>query len=211
MSKTCDFRVRCTKRCNDETTFTIGKVYRVKNGVITSDEGFKFNAWSIYGSTFENLKNWFKNYYTFELVSNQNIKITTDGKTTTAQFYEDGKLINEACSKCSPEDEFNFGTGANIALQRLLEDMDNSKGDKVIIGKPLTTDELKKLHNRCVWLSSLDDNKKEEFKGSLCDWYIVDVKNNKLVNLKTNSYYNLNSNDTYFGFRAYLTAPEFIK
>ena len=47
------------------------------------------------------------------------IVITTDGKVTTAKLYEDGKNVKTATAKCSPEDTFDFGIGAKLALERL--------------------------------------------------------------------------------------------
>lgn len=47
------------------------------------------------------------------------IVITTDGKVTTAKLYEDGKTVKTATAKCSPEDTFDFGVGAKLALERL--------------------------------------------------------------------------------------------
>ena len=47
------------------------------------------------------------------------ITITTDGKTTVATLYENGRPKDSATTKCSPDDEFNFVTGAKLALERL--------------------------------------------------------------------------------------------
>lgn len=54
------------------------------------------------------------------VVDNRKIVITTDGKTTLARLYEDNKVIKSAEAKCSPDDKFNFTTGAKIAFERLL-------------------------------------------------------------------------------------------
>ena len=51
---------------------------------------------------------------------NQKIVITTDGKTTLARLYEDGKIVKKATAKCHADDEFNFNTGAEIAFNRLI-------------------------------------------------------------------------------------------
>lgn len=49
------------------------------------------------------------------------IVITTDGiKTVTAKLYEGKKVIKTAEAKCSPEDEFDFGIGAALTIERLL-------------------------------------------------------------------------------------------
>ena len=48
------------------------------------------------------------------------IVITTDGKTTTAKLYENNKVIKTATANCSPEDEFDFKVGAELAVNRLI-------------------------------------------------------------------------------------------
>lgn len=71
------------------------------------------------------------------------IHISSDGKTTTAKFYVNGKVVREAEAKCHPEDRFNFHTGAEVAFDRLWEkkqklDLKNLKaGDKVRVKKDL--------------------------------------------------------------------------
>ena len=214
MSKNYDFRVRCTGyEQMSEKYFTIGKVYRVKDGILTSDAGFKYDAWNYHGKTFKNLKNWFSGYYTFELVEDYpTIVITTDGKTTTAKkYYPDGR-VDVGVAECHPEDTFDFDIGVKVALERLFGSDKSPKEDcKVKTGIHLTTDELKKMHNRCVWLSDLNSYCAEYFTTKWCGWFVVDVENEKLVRLADGSRYCLNSNDRPCGFRAYLSAPEFIK
>ena len=68
-----------------------------------------------------------------EAVEMPKIVITTDGKTTTAKLYEDGKVIKTAEAICSPEDEFNFMIGARLASDRLR--VKYKKGDKVKVVK----------------------------------------------------------------------------
>lgn len=51
--------------------------------------------------------------------------ITSDGKTTTARYYENEKKVSEAKSVCHEEDEFDFNTGAVIALTRAVKGIDN--------------------------------------------------------------------------------------
>ncbi len=46
--------------------------------------------------------------------------ITTDGETTLARLYNDKKVTKTAQAKCSPDDEFDFMTGAKIAFDRLI-------------------------------------------------------------------------------------------
>lgn len=55
------------------------------------------------------------------LANNDKIVITTNGKETLARLYEGNKVIKSATAKCSPDDTFNFETGAKIAFDRLVE------------------------------------------------------------------------------------------
>lgn len=57
-----------------------------------------------------------------ERVDNHKIVITTDGKTTLARLYANNRVIKSAEAKCSPDDKFDFSTGAKIAFERLTAD-----------------------------------------------------------------------------------------
>ena len=48
------------------------------------------------------------------------IVITGDGKTTLARLYYGNCVIRRAEAKCSPEDTYDFATGANLAYDRLM-------------------------------------------------------------------------------------------
>ena len=62
------------------------------------------------------------------------IIITTDGKTTTARYYNGKQLIQSAEAKRSPRDIFDFMTGAKIAMDRLIAMKDEIQvGDRVEI------------------------------------------------------------------------------
>lgn len=56
-----------------------------------------------------------------EPVNSQKIVITTDGTETLARLYEGKKVVKTATAKCSPDDTFDFETGARIAFDRLIE------------------------------------------------------------------------------------------
>lgn len=49
------------------------------------------------------------------------IVITTDGRETLARLYDGNKVIKTATAKCSPDDKFDFETGATIAFDRLFD------------------------------------------------------------------------------------------
>jgi hypothetical protein len=46
---------------------------------------------------------------------------TADGKTTLARLYEGDEVIRSAEAKCSPDDNFKFEVGAELAFNRLLK------------------------------------------------------------------------------------------
>lgn len=79
-----------------------------------------------------------------ELINDNKIVITTNGKEVLARLYGGNKVIKTATAKCSPEDTFNFETGAKLAYDRLMTttpsaEVETSKykaGDKVkVIGR----------------------------------------------------------------------------
>ena len=72
----------------------------------------------------------------FELLQNQKIVITTDGKETLARLYEDNKVVKKATAKCSPEDTFDFKKGADLAYERLMEEQKYFMGKAVCIKAP---------------------------------------------------------------------------
>jgi hypothetical protein len=77
------------------------------------------------------------------------ILITTDGKTTTARLLEGKKTIKSAKAKCSPDDEFDFKTGAKIAFQRLM-------GEPVVEDKPepkLYNGKVVCIHSEGSWFT----------------------------------------------------------
>ena len=104
-----------------------------------------------------------------EAVKNENkIVITTDGTTTRAALYDGHKLIKEAKAICSKDDTFDFGTGANIAFERLTaKPAVKAKPKKEL--KPLNTkifvldgdDTLKSSH-----IYEVKDGKIRSFIGS---------------------------------------------
>lgn len=50
----------------------------------------------------------------------EKVVILRDGNTVTAAQYIDGVKVNAGVAKCSPEDSFDFGTGAKIAFDRMF-------------------------------------------------------------------------------------------
>ena len=64
-----------------------------------------------------------------EPVNKKKIIITSDGKETLARLYDGYEVIKSAIAKCSPEETFDFETGARIAFDRLV-------GEKPVEEKP---------------------------------------------------------------------------
>lgn len=84
----------------------------------------------------------------FDLVTecNQKIVITSDGTTTLARLYEGKNVVKTAEAKCCPNDEFDFQTGAKLAIDRLLEkylDWDAFKAGKIAV--KVTKDNFKEF------------------------------------------------------------------
>lgn len=48
------------------------------------------------------------------------IVITTEGNTVLARLYEGKKVLEETKATCSKDDKFVFGTGAQLAFDRLM-------------------------------------------------------------------------------------------
>lgn len=73
----------------------------------------------------------------FEPVTVQKIVITTDGTETLARLYDGNEVIKSATAKCSPEDTFDFNTGAKLAFERLIgeEKKEKEKPFKFKVGK----------------------------------------------------------------------------
>lgn len=105
-----------------------------------NDYGITTNGWQ--GVVTETAENWFSAkgkdtlgrdyvftrlmYSGFDLakerIEQEKIVIVTDGRNTTAMMYKDGKKVRTSMSKCSPDDKFDFATGARIAFERLIGD-----------------------------------------------------------------------------------------
>lgn len=71
------------------------------------------------------------------------IHISSDGKTTTARFYVNGKLVRTAEANCHPDDRFNFKTGAEVAFDRLFEKQRKEKNAKVDLNNPKPGDKVR--------------------------------------------------------------------
>lgn len=75
----------------------------------------------------------------------EKIVITTDGKTTLARLYENGKVTKTAEAKCSPSDKFDFAVGAKLAFERLNE---KTEPKKLFNGKAVC---IEKTNDYCAY------------------------------------------------------------
>lgn len=62
--------------------------------------------------------------------------IYAQGNTVTAKLVEDKKITDSAVAKCSPDDSFDVLVGAQIALQRLVE----QQGSKFVLNTKMFKD-----------------------------------------------------------------------
>lgn len=126
--------------------FEIGKMYRVGGDCVETGNVIKItNGYESLGtmryaySTVSGKKPW-KNAEFFdkgsifakslvpvvqykkpEILSREpKIVVMRDGIRVTASWYEGGKKVAAGVAKCSPEDTFDFATGARIAFDRLM-------------------------------------------------------------------------------------------
>lgn len=134
--------VRCKGYKSSERYFTVGKVYEWEDGNLTNDNGFTYDNFMCDGA---DPKEWsLSAWYDFEVVKDQKIVITTDGKETLARLYEDNNVIKTATARCAPDDTFDFATGAKLAFDRLM-------GVAETADKPMTCREkLAKEKPECV-------------------------------------------------------------
>lgn len=73
------------------------------------------------------------------------IVITSDGKTTLARLYENGKVTKTAKAECSPGDKFDFTVGAKLAFERLNE---KTEPKKFFNGKAVC---IEKFNDNCAY------------------------------------------------------------
>lgn len=78
----------------------------------------------------------------YNLVSRkQELHVTSDGTTTHAVLKEGGKVVKRARADCDPRDEFDFETGARLAIDRVFGKEEEKKepeykfniGDYVVV------------------------------------------------------------------------------
>lgn len=82
----------------------------------------KFKVGDKVGGKIEETR-WFDDYMlepATRPVKPQEIHITTDGLTTHAVLKEGGKVVKRAKATCNEKDTYDFGIGAELAMERLF-------------------------------------------------------------------------------------------
>lgn len=138
-----NFKVKCIQadgpNCN---LYTVGKVYEVKNGKLTTDNGLQlpnhycvdgFYDWSSFSGA------------SWELVSeSQSIHIYRHDNEVIATLKTGKQTTKTAKAKCNPSDEFKFEIGAKLAFQRLIGEDENTVRE---VHRPAKVGEWVKLIN----------------------------------------------------------------
>ena len=104
----------CFQNPNGEMDKWLGKIMTVRYVGIKlykMVEDIKDNEWSGW--------DWSENCIA-GLACENKIVITSDGEKMLARLYDGKKVIKTATAKCSPDDKFDFETGAKIAFERLF-------------------------------------------------------------------------------------------
>ena len=141
-------RINCSNNYDDGRCFKVGDIGTVVD--ISPDGWFTVNVNGV-DYTYVDSRN-------LEVVTNKDkIVIKHDGKDTTATLYRADGTKEVAVARCSPEDTFDFGVGAKLAVERLMlsrptkptkqtkyvvVDRPIKPGDKVRIVKPVFTHDV---------------------------------------------------------------------
>lgn len=98
---------------------TVRYLYDTVSGKTAWKNAEFFDAGSIFSKYLEPVVQYKKP----EILSREpKIVVTRDGIRVIASCYEDGKKVAVGVAKCSPEDTFDFATGARIAFDRLMSE-----------------------------------------------------------------------------------------
>lgn len=118
--------------------------YKTVSGEKPWDNFEFFNAGSVFSKRLEPVVQYKKPEI---LPREQKIVVMQDKNRVTATLYKDGKKVAAGVAKCSPEDIFDFKTGARIAFDRLMVKNPSMNREEIY-------NETKKI------LSAADDSKR---------------------------------------------------
>lgn len=189
-------KVRCKGYKRGEKYFTIGKVYEWEDGRLKNDNNFIYDTFMCKGTDPQewNLSGW----YDFEVVQDQEIVITTDGKETLARLYEGNKVIKTATARCAPDDTFDFATGAKLAFERLMGEQKEATPENAewrVVHRAAKVGDYIRLTHQCYTFDEVGDilkvdvvkapdlvsvygrNHKRDTHDGNWDWnYLIDVE-----------------------------------
>lgn len=83
---------------------------------------------------------------------NEKIIIIRDGQKVTARKYVNEQLVNSAIARCSPDDTFDFDTGARIAVHRLLNIKEVSQDEQTNMFDGLTFEQAENFVDKMTKL-----------------------------------------------------------
>lgn len=101
------------------TVVVISGIYRANLGV-EFDDTIGYGGHSCNGKGKDGHCWWCPDRILEHAPVNDKIVITTDGKRTIANLYDGKTITKTTTAKCSPDDKFDFETGAKIAFDRLI-------------------------------------------------------------------------------------------
>ena len=99
-----------------------------KGKIVTINEITGSGKYRIKGSDY----NWTDEMFEDTAVCHEKIIITVDGSKTIARLFDGNTVIKTAKAKCSPEDEFDFETGAMLAMRQLFSDFKKDEWVRII-------------------------------------------------------------------------------
>ena len=79
-------------------SFTVGKVYEAKDGMVRGNNGYPFTSWATCDATFENLREWWKDWYEVQLVDDTFSKPEEPVQDDNLNIDEMDAVIQEYCN-----------------------------------------------------------------------------------------------------------------
>lgn len=130
-------RVCCIR--NDglkELVGKVGTVVEVDSITVGIDFDESIGGHALSGKAREGHGWWLAHPFVELIDSDINIIISIKGKTTTAKMMVGKRCVVKAVAKCSPNDKLDPLVGAQIALQRLVE----QRGSKFVVNSKMFND-----------------------------------------------------------------------
>lgn len=134
-------RVRCISVAYEDRSCMLNKVGTIKDpnvgdgtaGVAFDDD---VNGHTLGGRCKDGHGWWMCPGQLKKVTDTTKVIIYTQGRTVTAKLLREKECIAQAVAKCSPDDDFDVLVGAQIALQRLVE----QQGSKFVLNTKMFKD-----------------------------------------------------------------------